>query len=85
MKMLLWVISVLVGLSWMTLVVLFVSTDIQILEPEEQQKLKEGKDFWKWRSAYGPLAMHYIEKGEGSKNLLLLHGFRSHSYISGNL
>jgi len=80
MKKILWFFAVLVGLSWMTLVVLFVSTDIQILEPEEQQKLKEGKNFWKWRSAYGPLALHYIEKGEGSKHLVLLHGFRSHSY-----
>ncbi len=74
------VVATLVGLLWMTLVVLFVSTDIQILEPEEQQKLKEGKHFWEWHSAYGPLAMHYIEKGEGPHHLLLLHGFRAHSY-----
>jgi pimeloyl-ACP methyl ester carboxylesterase len=80
MKKVLWVISILIGLLWMTAVVLFVSTDIQILEPEEQQKLKAGKLFWEWHSTYGPLAMHYVEKGEGANHLLLLHGFRAHSY-----
>lgn len=80
MKKALWAIAILVSLLWVTGVVLFVSTDIQILEPEEQHKLKEGKFFWEWHSAYGPLAMHYIEKGKGSDHILLLHGFRAHSY-----
>lgn len=80
MKIVLWIISTLFALLWMTAVALFVSTDIQILEPEEQQKLKEGEQFWEWSTAYGPLAMHYIEKGEGSNHLFLLHGFRGHSF-----
>lgn len=79
-KKILAIFATLTGLLWMTLVVLFIATDIQILAPEEQQKLKEGKQFWEWRSAYGPLAMHYIEKGAGSRHLLFLHGFRAHSY-----
>jgi pimeloyl-ACP methyl ester carboxylesterase len=80
LKKTIWVLAILVGLIWMTLVVLFVSTDIQILEPEEQQKLKADKQFWEWRSPYGPLAMHYVEKGEGDHHLLLLHGFRAHTF-----
>lgn len=80
LKKIIWILAILVSLLWMTLVVLFVSTDIQILEPEEQQKLKLNKHFWEWRSSYGPLAMHYVEKGEGDQHLLLLHGFRAHSF-----
>jgi|GEM_PF-367343 len=76
----LWIIGTLIGLLWTSIVLLFIFTDIQILAPEEQYKLKEGKYFWKWHSPHGSLAMHYVEKGEGSKHLLFLHGFRAHSY-----
>jgi pimeloyl-ACP methyl ester carboxylesterase len=80
MRKLLWIIAMGVGLIWMGSILLFISTDLQTLEPEEQQKLKEGKLFWEWSSPYGPLAIHYIEKGEGTKHVLLLHGFRAHTY-----
>lgn len=80
MRKVLWIITIFAALLWMMLIVLFIFTDIQILGPEEQQKFKEGKLFWKWHSPHGPLAMHYIEKGEGTRHLLLLHGFRAHSY-----
>ncbi len=80
MRKLLWIIATGVGIIWMFVILLSVSTDIQILEPEEQQKLKEGKLFWEWSSPYGPLAMHYVEKGEGSRHVLLIHGFRAHTY-----
>jgi pimeloyl-ACP methyl ester carboxylesterase len=80
MRKLLWIVATGIGLVWMIGVVLFISTDIQILEPEEQQKIKEGKLFWEWSSPYGPLAVHYIEKGEGPNHLILLHGFRAHTY-----
>lgn len=80
MRKLLWIIATGMGLIWMLTVLLFIATDLQILDLEEQQKLKEGKLFWEWSSPYGPLAMHYIEKGEGSKHIVLLHGFRAHTY-----
>ncbi len=65
---------------WIALFSLFVSMEIQFLDQEEEQKLKEGKQFWEWQSPHGPLAMHYVEKGIGSDHLLFLHGFRSHSF-----
>jgi pimeloyl-ACP methyl ester carboxylesterase len=80
MRYLLGILAIGVGLVWMISVVLFIAIDLQILDPEEQQQLKTGKLFWAWPSSYGSLTMHYVEKGEGSKHILLLHGFRSHTY-----
>ena len=77
MKKLLWMGAC---LALIGSIALFFSADLQILEPEEQQKLKEGKFFWEWPSPYGSLAIHYVEKGEGSKHIILLHGFRAHTY-----
>jgi pimeloyl-ACP methyl ester carboxylesterase len=77
MKKLLGISIICAGLLWIVCSVFFVSMD---LEPEEQQKLKEGKLFWEWPSPYGPLAIHYKEKGEGSKHILLLHGFRANAF-----
>lgn len=68
------------ALIWICFVVFFVSTDLQMLEPEEQIKLKKGKQFWTWNSPDGEFAMHYVEKGEGSNHIVLLHGFRSHTF-----
>lgn len=79
-KRIIWVLAILISTYWLISAVLLVSNSIQILEPEEQQKLKAGKQFWEWRSPFGPLAMHYVEKGEGPNHLLLIHGFRSHSF-----
>lgn len=77
------VLSISVGLIWMASLAFFtafLATDVTMLGPEEQQKIKSGKLFWEWSSPYGPLAMHYVEKGKGSKHILLLHGFRAHTY-----
>ena len=52
----------------------------QLFTPEEQQRLREGKQFWEWSSPHGPLAIHYVEKGEGPNHILLIHGFRSHIF-----
>jgi pimeloyl-ACP methyl ester carboxylesterase len=80
MKTVLWILVIFIGTVWMISVVLFMSTDLQILGPEEQKKLKDGKSFWEWSSPYGSLNTHYIEKGEGSNHIVLIHGFRAHSY-----
>lgn len=80
MRKLLWTLTTFFALLWMTIIIILISTQIQILEPEEQQKINEGKFFWEWHSDYGPLAMHYIEKGQGSNHILLMHGFRAYSY-----
>lgn len=80
MRKLLWSLGIFVGMLWSALLFLFLFSDHLILSKEEQQKIHEGKRFWTWDSPYGPLATHYIEKGEGSKNVILLHGFRAHTY-----
>lgn len=79
-KKLIWIFTVVFSLFGGALIVFFLSTEIQILKPIEQLQIKVGKQFWEWHSPYGPLAIHYIEKGEGPHHLLLLHGFRAHSF-----
>jgi pimeloyl-ACP methyl ester carboxylesterase len=80
MRKLLWLVVTGIGLIWIVGIILFISTDLQILQLEDQQKLKEGKSFWEWPSPHGEVAMHYVEKGTGSKHILFLHGFRAHTY-----
>lgn len=58
----------------------FLPRETTLLSPEEQQFLKKGKTFWTWNSAYGQLDVHYIEKGTGSRHLILLHGFRANTF-----
>lgn len=53
---------------------------VQIMDEAEQTQLKAGKSFWTWSSSYGPLSLHYVEKGAGNDHLLLIHGFRAHTY-----
>ena len=60
--------------------VLFLLTDVRTLDPDEQLKLKEGKDFWEWVTPQGTFSMHYVQKGEGKDHILLIHGFRAHTY-----
>lgn len=50
------------------------------LLPEQQIQLKEGKTFWTWNSPAGNQSIHYVEKGTGSKHIILIHGFRAYSY-----
>lgn len=80
LKKVIWTFAILVTLGWLTLLVLLGSTEIPLLGEEEQQTIKNGKQFWEWHSPYGALATHYIEKGEGSRHVILLHGFRAHTY-----
>lgn len=68
------------SITWLWIALFFVSTDLQMLELEEQIKLMQGKRFWEWHSPEGTFAMHYVEKGEGPNHILLLHGFRAHTY-----
>lgn len=79
-KLLLQISATLVGLMWILGLMFLISIDFQILDLGEQQKLKEGKLFWNWDSPHGSLAIHYVEKGEGDKHLILLHGFRANTY-----
>lgn len=67
-------------LACICLATLSISSDSQIADMESQQQMKAGKDFWEWKSPYGSLNMHYVEKGEGDNHILLLHGFRAHSF-----
>ncbi|WP_068470429.1 alpha/beta fold hydrolase [Candidatus Protochlamydia phocaeensis] len=62
------------------LVCLFLFMSVELFDPVEQARVKNNKQFWEWPSAYGPLAMHYIEQGEGNDHVLLIHGFRAHTY-----
>jgi len=67
-------------LIWIVVITLILSADYQILDPEELTKLKDGKNFWEWSSKHGRLQVHYTENGTGDRHLILLHGFRAHTY-----
>lgn len=74
-----WSIGSLLFSCWVAVQVLH-PFDIQYLTNEQLQVIKQDKLFWEWDSPYGNIEMHYIEKGEGPEHVLLLHGFRGHSY-----
>ncbi|WP_042279357.1 alpha/beta fold hydrolase [Candidatus Protochlamydia sp. R18] len=59
---------------------LYFFTAISLLEAEKQDELKKGKLFWEWQTPQGNWQVHYTEHGSGSKHLLLIHGFRAHSF-----
>ncbi len=80
MKKLIWILATKVGLLWAIGLTLLMSADLEIFEPEEQERIKRGALFWEWSSPSGPLSMHYVEKGTGDKHIFLIHGFRSHTY-----
>jgi pimeloyl-ACP methyl ester carboxylesterase len=67
-------------LLWVIGLTIILAADYQILNPDELLKLKEGKNFWEWTSNHGRLQVHYIEKGQGNQHIILLHGFRAHTY-----
>lgn len=58
----------------------FITNTHRLLDPIAQERLKEGKTFWNWRTPHGTYAVHYIEKGQGDKHIFLIHGFRAHTY-----
>lgn len=80
MKKLIWILATKFGLLWAVGLMLLMSADLEILNPEEQERIKRGARFWEWDSPYGPLSMHYVERGTGSKHIFLIHGFRAHTY-----
>lgn len=80
LKKAIWAIAILVTLACVTLIILLISTEIPLLGEEEEERIKADKHFWEWPSPYGSLKTHYIEKGEGSRHVILIHGFRSHTY-----
>jgi pimeloyl-ACP methyl ester carboxylesterase len=59
----------------------FIASEYQILRPDEEARLKEGKTFWEWTTPEKTTAnIHYIERGTGSNHILLVHGFRCNTY-----
>lgn len=59
----------------------FIVSDYRLLSPEEQARLKEGKTFWQWLTPENVYSnIHYIEKGTGSRHVILVHGFRCNTY-----
>lgn len=59
----------------------YITVELQILSVDEQERLKNGKTFWMWRTPQGKLAaIHYNEKGSGSNHIVLIHGFRGNNY-----
>jgi pimeloyl-ACP methyl ester carboxylesterase len=63
----------------------FSSTDIHLLDQKEESIIKKGKTFWNWHSPHGKLAIHYLEKGEGTNHLFFIHGFRAHTFTWNHL
>lgn len=41
---------------------------------------KSVKTFWQWKLPSGSQNIYYIEKGNGPRHILLLHGFAAHSF-----
>jgi pimeloyl-ACP methyl ester carboxylesterase len=62
------------------LLILYFSTSSSLLEAEKQNEFKKGKLFWEWETPQGNWQVHYTEQGKGSKHLLLIHGFRAHTF-----
>lgn len=44
------------------------------------QKEIIGHTFWQWKLPSDSYDIHYIERGEGPRHVMLLHGFAAHSY-----
>lgn len=40
----------------------------------------QGAAWWQWHSPYGEVRINYVEKGVGSKHVLLIHGFGANTY-----
>lgn len=61
-------------------VTLFQMLAVSILSDDEIALLRQDKTFWEWQSDRGALKVHYEEKGNGNTHVILLHGFRAHTY-----
>jgi pimeloyl-ACP methyl ester carboxylesterase len=42
--------------------------------------LKADKTFYRWETSAGNHCIHYLEKGSGTKHLILLHGYAANTY-----
>jgi len=58
---------------------------VPLFNEKEISFLKENKKFWQWPSQHGTLNVHFIEEGNGDQHVLLLHGFRAHTYTWNSL
>jgi pimeloyl-ACP methyl ester carboxylesterase len=69
-----------IGFLLMSLIALTFFGHARQLNPNEIEAMKEGKSFWTWPSPDGSYSMHYVERGQGKKHIILVHGFAAHSY-----
>lgn len=67
------------------LILLLFTWYMDILKPQKSNKIQKSQFFWSWETPDGILNIHYVEKGTGSKHIMLLHGFASYSYTWRNI
>lgn len=72
--------STLLSVTFLCMLAFFLTSCLTVLNKEEEKQLKIGKTFWEWSSQWGRFNVHYIEKGEGPRHIILLHGFAAHSW-----
>jgi pimeloyl-ACP methyl ester carboxylesterase len=53
-----------------------VACNYQSADPAYVEQLRENRTFWSWNGRQ----IHYLEKGTGSKHIVLLHGFAANTY-----
>ncbi len=62
------------------LVTLIFFLSVPLFNEKEISALKENKKFWQWTSQHGIMNVHFTEQGSGEDHIVLLHGFRAHTY-----
>lgn len=80
MKKKLFSILVYVTIALGIIVGLIIFLSVSLYDEIELANLRENKNFWKWSTQHGSLNMHFVEQGSGDKHILLIHGFRAHTY-----
>jgi pimeloyl-ACP methyl ester carboxylesterase len=50
------------------------------LTSDQIATLKANERFWQWQSSYGTFNIHYVEKGQGTRHVILLHGLAANTY-----
>ena len=73
-------ILIFIILIWVSLLYVTSSYSVKIIPEENIQQLKQGKTFWQWSKGSSTLDVHYVEAGKGDNHIVLLHGFRAHTY-----
>lgn len=59
---------------------LFIFSFSSITLHSQIDKHMDNQTFWQWQSSSGSYAIHYIERGTGSRHILLLPGFASNTF-----